>query len=270
MKYILIKSPIESLYKYNSLKSEISDEILHGMFCEVLRENNGEYLYVKTEYNYKGYINKCNLILDDTRTIEWIKKRNAIIINNFVDVLEKPKIQSKILRCLLKGAFIYFTGNCKDNFWSEIELADGRIGWVKSSFLRNKSFNINNSEDDLRENLVRDALSYIGTQYRWGGKTPAGIDCSGLCSMVYMLNNIKIYRDACIKEGFSIKEIKAENKKKGDLLYFPNHVALYIGNDKYIHSSNINNIVKINSLDKKSVEYREDLANSLIYVGSIF
>ncbi|WP_241425298.1 C40 family peptidase [Clostridium beijerinckii] len=120
-----------------------------------------------------------------------------------------------------------------------------------------------NDEEDLRNNLVSSAVSYIGTQYRWGGKTPLGIDCSGLCSMAYMLNGILIYRDAKIKEGFPIKEITFKQIKKGDLIFFPGHVAMYLGNGKYIHSSTSNDVVKINSFNKNSNDYNEDLDRSL-------
>lgn len=32
----------------------------------------------------------------------------------------------------------------------------------------------------LMELLIQYALQFVGTPYRWGGKTPAGLDCSGL------------------------------------------------------------------------------------------
>ena len=92
-------------------------------------------------------------------------------------------------------------------------------------------------EEKFRENVVKTAKLYLGTQYRWAGKTPQGIDCSGLCSMAYMLNGVYIYRDASIEEQYPVKEIvsaeewsedpmKALSKlKPGDLIYFKGHIA---------------------------------------------
>jgi cell wall-associated NlpC family hydrolase len=112
----------------------------------------------------------------------------------------------------------------------------------------------------------------MGTQYRWGGKSTLGIDCSGLCQMAYMLNGIIIYRDAKIMEGFPIHEIPFEEVKPCDLLFFPGHVAMYMGNGKYVHSTGKNGSdgVVINSFNPKDSDFREDLYQSLKAVGSIF
>ncbi|MFR6589933.1 MAG: C40 family peptidase [Gallintestinimicrobium sp.] len=58
------------------------------------------------------------------------------------------------------------------------------------------------SEEAFRESIMQTAYSCLGTQYRWGGKTACGIDCSGLAFMSYFRNGILIWRDAAIKEGY--------------------------------------------------------------------
>ena len=75
-------------------------------------------------------------------------------------------------------------------------------------------------EEAFRESIVQTAYSYLGTQYRWGGKTACGIDCSGLAFMSYFRNGILIWRDAAIKEGYPVHEIPIEQAKPGDLLFF--------------------------------------------------
>ena len=127
-------------------------------------------------------------------------------------------------------------------------------------------------EKNLRDNIVKTALSYMGTQYRWGGKSPLGIDCSGLAFMSYMENGILIYRDADIKEEYPLKEISRENLKKGDLIFFPGHVAVYIGEDRYVHSTGYKMTpgVTINSLNLHDTLYRDDLAHKITAFGSVF
>ena len=47
-------------------------------------------------------------------------------------------------------------------------------------------------------------MMYMGTHYRWGSKSPRGIDCSGMVSMAYMLCGIFIHRDAKLLEGYPL------------------------------------------------------------------
>ena len=128
------------------------------------------------------------------------------------------------------------------------------------------------SEEAFRESIVQTAYSYLGTQYRWGGKTACGIDCSGLAFMSYFRNGILIWRDAAIKEGYPVHEIPIEQAKPGDLLFFPGHVAIYLGNGKIIHATGHpeSSCVTVNSLWEGEPGYREDLKNSLCAAGSIF
>lgn len=127
-------------------------------------------------------------------------------------------------------------------------------------------------EEAFRESIVQTAYSYLGTQYRWGGKTACGIDCSGLAFMSYFRNGILIWRDAAIKEGYPVHEIPIEQAKPGDLLFFPGHVAIYLGNGRIIHATGHpeSSCVTVNSLWEGEPGYREDLKNSLCAAGSIF
>ena len=131
-------------------------------------------------------------------------------------------------------------------------------------------------ESALRQEIADRALSFLGTQYRWGGKTAMGIDCSGLAFMSYLLCGILIYRDARIMPGFPVREIPmgnpAETAKKGDLLFFPGHVAVSLGEGRFVHATAYPGCgcVTVNSLNEKDPDYRMDLREKLIAVGSIF
>ena len=124
----------------------------------------------------------------------------------------------------------------------------------------------------LRARAVEVALSYQGTQYRWGGKSPLGVDCSGLTFMAWFFCGVSLYRDARLVDGFPARPIPFEARKPGDLLYFPGHIALYLGNDRYIHSTARagSDGVMINSLDPAAPDYRADLREKLYAVGSVF
>ena len=99
-----------------------------------------------------------------------------------------------------------------------------------------------------------------------------GMDCSGLCHTAYWLNGVAIYRNSRMAEGFPVKAIDPVNMNSGDLLYFKGHVAMYLGGGKYIHATGRagDDRVVINSLFPEDAGYREDLANGLVAVGSVF
>ena len=192
--------------------------------------------------------------------------------------------------------------------WAKVALLDGRTGYVRDVALEPVRFEMtavfsqreglafddalaearkitagelvpqalqawyDGSEEAFRDAVCAQAKKYLGTEYRWGGKSGRGIDCSGLVSSAYMQCGVLIYRDARIVEGWPMHQIPFADKKWGDALYFPGHIALYLGEGRYIHSTgaSASGGVVINSLDPADPLYREDLVKSLYAVGSVF
>ena len=128
------------------------------------------------------------------------------------------------------------------------------------------------SEAEIRRAVTESAMKYLGTQYRWGGKSSQGLDCSGLTFMSYFLNGILIYRDAGIRPQYPVHSIPSGRLGPADLIYFPGHVAMYLGKGRFIHSTafRATPCVTINSLDPADSLYRPDLAASVTGYGSIF
>ncbi|MCD7841321.1 MAG: hypothetical protein LUG56_02505 [Lachnospiraceae bacterium] len=58
---------------------------------------------------------------------------------------------------------------------TENQMEDGRITYFEKRFQENPP-----EEESFRDGVVRSARSYLGVQYRWGGKSSLGLDCSGL------------------------------------------------------------------------------------------
>ena len=266
----IIKSMVANLHAEPNSKSELIDEGLFGMAVEIVEQRENNWLYVKTPYRYEGYCKEVDLLFDPVMVEAWQQNAAYVIYQGFADILLEPKIQSRKLETLVRGSIVQVMPNNEiKKEWSMIQLPTGEIGYTRSQWI-GKKLEFKGSEVTFRDQVVQTALSYLNTPYRWGGKSPIGIDCSGLCSMAYMLNGVVIFRDAKIVDGFPIKEISIEQIQKGDLLYFPGHIAMYIGDDLYVHSSLGGNEVSINSLNKEHPHYREDLATTITAVGSLF
>lgn len=269
----VVNSPVCPLMSEPKSDCELADEALFGIVVEVLEETTPGYWRVRTPYRYEGYAPTRCLIPNDRAAAEWEALPKKVVLHkNFADVMTHPKVQSWPITTLPLGALVAVT-EAPEGGWQCVRLPDGSEGYVRASLLDtyyNKPIDL--PEGELRQRLVDTAKLYARTQYRWGGKTPLGIDCSGLVSMAYLLNGIVIYRDAHIREDFPIRSIDPKDMKPGDLLFFPGHVAMYLGDGRYLHSTGKagDDGVTVNSLNPEDPDYRADLPEKITAVGSYF
>lgn len=277
----IVNAPICPLMSQPRHDCELADEALFGMVVEVLEQTSPGYWRVRTHYRYEGYAPTACLVIGDQAALEWEALPKKVVLHkNTCDVMAQPQVQSWPRVTLPMGAVVAVTDppemdpeTHQPTGWQLVSLPGGADGYVRSSWLdAYYDRPIDLSAGELRQRLVDTALLYARTHYRWGGKTPLGIDCSGLVSMSYLLNGIVIWRDASIREGFPIHAIDFEDIRPGDLMFFPGHVALYIGDGRYVHSTGKagSDGVVINSLDPKAPDYRADLPEKLTGVGSYF
>ena len=269
----IVTAPICPMLAAPSRESILADEALYGMVVDILEQPAAGWYRVRTNYRYEGFVSKENLLPDGEAAALWETQPRKVVRNkSFCDVLSEPRVQGRILLTLPRGGIVCTVGQPKDG-WQQVCLADGRRGFVPDSILSaHHTTPLSAEENVLRQALVDAAMLYRGTHYRWGGKSPMGIDCSGLVSMAYMLCGILIYRDADIREGFPIRRIPRDAMKPGDLLFFPGHVAMYLGQGRFCHSTakaGVNGFC-VNSLNPSDESYREDLHKSITQVGTCF
>ncbi|MBO4887581.1 MAG: C40 family peptidase [Firmicutes bacterium] len=280
----LISADIAALYQEKDFDVVI-DEGLYGMKCRILSEEEflrGEtWIKVDMEYGYQGYVPRTSLRNTTWEELMGPGESLLRVTRRYIDILSEPKVVSRILASVPRGGVIARAGEGFQselpNGWMAVRMVSGEIGYTKTSFARayrEISRTVPKDEEAFRDDLIRDVFAYEGTAYRWGGKSPLGIDCSGLCSIVYLMNGVIIYRDAAIKEGFPLKNIPIDQIRKGDLIFFPGHVAMYLGGERklYIHSTAKagSDGVDINSLSETDPLFRKDLLESIEGIGSLF
>ncbi len=271
----IVKQPVLQVKEYPSAQSQTTDELLYGMEVLVWERPVKGWASIETFYGYRGCVETEGLESRERNVGKWQRAERLVVEAPSADLFEIPGYRNPYFLCLPRGSQVAVSEYEGQAGWRQVRLVDGRNAYVRKSAVRpvrSTYYSMEKEEDKLRESLVRTALSYLHTPYRWGGKTAWGIDCSGLCSMVYLLHGIHIWRDAKLKIGYPVKEIPVCAVKPGDLLYFPGHMALYIGGLQYVHATGRmgEDGVVVSSLNHTAENYREDLATTITAAGTVF
>ncbi|WP_047532589.1 C40 family peptidase [Methylotenera sp. N17] len=109
---------------------------------------------------------------------------------------------------------------------------------------------------DKAQEVLMQALSLTGIQYKYGGKSPeTGFDCSGFVRYVFsQATKITLPPTARAISQMG-KTVKKDELQPGDLVFFNtlktafSHVGIYMGDNKFIHSPSAGGSVRVESMD---------------------
>jgi len=105
------------------------------------------------------------------------------------------------------------------------------------------------------QEVLVNALSLTGIQYKYGGKSPeTGFDCSGFVRYVFsQATNLSLPPTARAISQIG-KTIKKDELQPGDLVFFNtlrtafSHVGIYMGDNKFIHAPSTGKTVRVESM----------------------
>jgi len=217
-----------------SHRAEMTSEVLFGERFEII-ENTGNWLRINTLLDsYTGWIDGDQAIHG-----EW-------------NTNEKGIIAGKELLCIKPDNSSVLLAPGSEIFNLDLETGMFSAGDMKWAL----------SDKSLTEILipshspVDSAMQFLNAPYLWGGRTPGGIDCSGLVQVAYKINGISLPRNSSKQAGFGEPVNFIEEAKSGDLLFFSgecdviSHVGILQSPGKVLHASGS---VKIDSVDHQGI-----------------
>jgi gamma-D-glutamyl-L-lysine dipeptidyl-peptidase len=232
-----------------SHKSELVTQVLFGELYHVAEKENAWYKIKLLLDGYEGWIDKKQAdLLDEAEFLRLSGSKTSVTID-LVQLLSNESTPTMIP--VLLGSSLPAFSESRIRIGEEVYVYEGL---VSRSMLDGTMIRPNNAE--IAQQLIADAMLYINTPYMWGGRSPFGIDCSGLIQMVHKLQGVYLQRDAAQQatQGEAIS-LLAE-AKPGDLAFFDDndgnitHVGMLIDQHRIIHCSGK---VKIDTLDHHGI-----------------
>ena len=216
-------------------QSEMVNQVIFGEHFKVL-EMRKKWSKIRLAHDsYEGWICIKQWIEIEEDIYKQLDKEVATISTDILDIITKTHHQPIVIGSILPS---YKSGHALIN--NEMYQFDGLTtpGFIK------------------KEKLVENALMYLNAPYLWGGRSPLGIDCSGLTQMVYRLQGIDLPRDAYQQAEVGTTLSFVEESGPGDLAFFDNadgkitHVGIILEENHIIHASGK---VRIDRIDQQGI-----------------
>lgn len=109
--------------------------------------------------------------------------------------------------------------------------AKPKAGTTKAEEPKTKRLILNDAPEDpdfipstdsyFAEQIVNNALNFVGVHYRGGGTSRDGMDCSGMVFATFKIFDVTLPRSSQAMSQIG-EEVKLSEVKKGDLLFFKN------------------------------------------------
>ncbi len=224
-------------------RAELTSQLLLGEVVRVAGSvRRGAWWRVESlSDGYRGWVRNWGLVpASRARARVWLGKARARVAVPVAFARSGPGRGALVSPLYLNSRLI--AGRSRGRY-RPVELPDGRRGWVEAAALGGRRAGVT---------LEDRVLSLMGVPYLWGGRTPAGFDCSGFTQQVLAEQGVPLPRDAARQQSVSRKLGGDEEPRLGDLIFFAGpggsgrHVGIALGGGYFAHCRGY---VRISSVD---------------------
>lgn len=106
------------------------------------------------------------------------------------------------------------------------------------------------------QDFVAVAERFVGAPYLWGGRTVAGIDCSGLVQIALGMAGIAAPRDTDMQQRDLGADLPAwEPRRRGDLVFWRGHVGIMLDARLFLHANAFHMATAVEPLEETARRY---------------
>ncbi len=253
MRWLKVNVPVTDIWSKPVFESSRTNQALFGQILRSERLYRDHHL-IYTEDNYRG----------------WVRDSHVSHIDSGAPVSKQAKVKIP-----LAEVYANFGGKTIDSrlsYGSVIEYDLRQGDWVRlispRGWIRKENLLFAPPAKTSLSKIIRILKAFLGIPYLWGGCSGFGLDCSGLVQLVYNFHGLFLPRDTRdqIKCG---QRVSRKALSAGDLIFSPGHVSVCLGQGRIIHSSLKAGGVKIESIEKSSRAYRNDIAENIIQIRRV-
>ena len=226
--------------KEPSHKSELVTQLLFGESWEMLREEP-EWLHIRCMADgYEGWL--------DRKQAKFARQQDLSgSISYTLDLVQSATSKDRHVLLVMGSSLPAYDG-LNFRMMNEKFVYNGQATEPLSSF-------------NSPAMAVKIGRKYLGSPYLWGGRSPFGIDCSGLIQVIGKTTGIALPRDAADQALVGETIDFAHSATEGDLAFFENeegriiHVGILTGPGQILHASGM---VRIDALDQQGIFNKEE------------
>jgi len=229
----LVNRPVVNIYKVAEEDTEVRTQAIYGTAVEVIEES-GDWSKIKTQDGVDGWLSTAQIAKNLAYELsENVRPTQSLFthIYRVTDTTPYPPILTLPYGSKVLLAYPVDTGER----WVAIELISGEKAWIHRG-----DVNFTPRTKTLDE-MIAFSANFLGLPYTWAGTSTFGFDCSGFVQMLFKEIGVLLPRGSRSQVASNLlAPIEREDLQPGDLVYFGkpriNHVGLYLGNDRFIHS----------------------------------